>query len=651
MRRIILLMLMSLLGLLFTACGGTLNTTVELEQDMSGRRIMKYEVSKEDFQEYSNVSIAVAEQQVSRNCPEGWQYEFKQTQDSYVLTFIMPFSSIEDAQTKMEAVTGSAGSCGISYYQASGVFCEGFSYEEAFEAESLFTWFKDVLVNCGCVDLSYLTYIINESETKLLYGGREYHASDTLVAKEFSYISIEGIEISTYVNGDGTYNRTLTMSMQEVNLEKRKEKILAFMEESVPDGASGEWTKKNGMHTHTVTMQNLSAEEMQKAMQTYTHSEETIFETREHEAQEEDYALLTREISYAEYMDFREYGSSAKGEVRIQYVQNNENMDGELYFCLNKFSDWKISSIFGEEWRFWNFSDNETDKVGDGVQTYNLSYLDRVSLVYRGVYYFDVTEVAWNTEVWSQNNLESQLIFFLEENTFEEETDALVYACEQKIAKENLTGVTVEKVKIKGLQAVVFTFTGSDSDINRVRRILTETQGSSVDVLKEQSLLACFEEKNLYSLTKTIVFEESVWPQGFLASPESYGKELKVTYSLVVAGEEMSKKEGVPSEVYYGGEYQDEVRIGVIHETLNPMAVLFFLLIAVGVISILVGVMFLLIAVMKKIRKAQNKKARVSSEVTPVAQKHIVSNENKPTYDAAAELVADLFGADSDSAD
>lgn len=648
MKRFIILFVISFLGIFFTACGGTLNTTVELEQDMSGRRVMEYEVSKEDFQEYSNVSIAVVEQQVSQNCPEGWTYEFKQTQDSYILTFTMPFSSVEDAMERMEAVTGTPGSCEISCYQAEGVFCEGFSYEEQFEAESLFEWFKDVLVNCGCVDLTYLTYIINESETKLVYDGNQYYSDDTLVVKDFSYIPIDNIEISTYVNGDGTYNRKITMSVQEMNLNKRADKIRKFMEASIPDGGSGEWTESYGMHTHTVTMQNLSAEEMQEAMQTYTHSEETVFETREHESDDEAYALLTREISYAEYLDFREYGSSAEGEVNVNYVQENENMKGELYFCLNEFKDWKISNIFGDEWRFWNFENKETDKVGDGIQIYPLYYLSRVSLVYRGVYYFDVTEVEWDTEVHSKDQIETSLSFILAESTFEEETDALILSCRHKIEEEDLEGVTVEKTQVKGNPVVIFTFTGNDTGINHARKVLTQTEDADKDVMDEVSALACFEEDNLFDLKKTIVFEESVWPEGFLAPPESYGTDITVFYSLTVAGKEFSNQEGVPSSVFYGGEYKDEVRVGVIHETANLSAFLLIGAIVFGFASIVTGIVLIAIGMIKKRKVAEHKKAWETVAVPPMPEKTSELNQNTPSNDVAEQLAADLFGQDSD---
>lgn len=647
MKKIILLFLISMLGLFFTACGGKLNTTVELESDMSGRRIMEYKVSQKDFQEYANVSIAVLEQQIAQKCPEGWTYEVEETTDSYVVTFIMPFSSIEDAITKMETVTGSIGSCEVSCYQAQGVFCEGFAYEEKFEAESILQWFKDMLVNCGCVDLTYISYVIDESETKLIYTGKQFVSGNTLTVKDFSYIKIDSIEIATYVNGDGTYNRTLAMSIRETDLNKRKEKILNFMEESIPTGASGEWTEVNGMHTHTVTLQNLSAEEMQEAMQTYTHSEETIFEIREHESEEEAYALLAREISYAEYMDFREYASSADGEVSINYIQQNENMKGELYFCLNEYKNWNISNIFGEEWRLWNFNQSDTEHVGDGIQTYPLHYLSKVSLVYRGIYYFDVTEISWDTEVKSKDQIETQISFLLSEDTVEEETDALILACEQKIAEENLKGVTVEKAKVKANEVILFTLSGTDNEINHARKVLTNTYDDEADVLEEKSAVACFEEAGMLSLKKTIVFEESVWPEGFLTAPENYQEELKVAYSLTIAGQEFSSKENIPSVIHYGGEYTDEMRVGMIHETVNMTAFLLIGATVFGVISVLVGIALVIIAMLKKGKIRKDKKTRVPVAVTPVRESVVKSNDNTSIYDAAEELAADLFGPDN----
>lgn len=647
MKKIILFLLISLFGLFFTACGGELETTVELEQDLSGCRTMKYVISKEDFSENSNVSIGVAEKQIATKCPAEFEYEFKQTEDEYILTFTMPFASLEDAQAKMEAVAGKT--CEIAFYQGEGVFCEGFSYEEKFDAELLFSWFEDVLVNCGCVNISYQSYIIEKSNTTIFYGGKKYTAKDTVVAKDFSYIEINNLEIATYVNGDGTYDRTLAMSIQEVNLNKKRAAIEAFMAKSIPTCGEGEWSEENGMHTHTVTLKKLSETQMQDAMRTYTHSEDTIFETRDGEADAESYVLLSREISYAEYLDLREYGSNEAGQVNVTYIQQNENMSGELYFYLNEYRDWDVFNIFGDEWKVWNFNNQQTDKVGDGIQTYPLSYLDKISLVYKGSYFFDVTQLEWDTKVYSQKKIENEIAFSLAKETSAEETDMLIRTCTKKIEEEKLSGVTVKKEETDGIQKVVFTMKGSDLEINKARGVLTHVNYDEKDDLEEKSMIMCFEEAGIMSLTKTIVFEETVWPAGFLAQPDSYKKKIPILYSLEIAGKEIEQSTDVPAKILYGENYTEAARVGVVRETVNFMGILWMLLIVLGLISLTLGMVFFLLAVIKKYRNNKKEKAQGISKEKPMPERIPVVKEETPSYDAAEQLVADLFGQNSDS--
>ena len=51
-KKLLFLMLITAFLLMFAACGGTLDTTVNLNEDFSGTRVMKYTVSKSDFNEY-----------------------------------------------------------------------------------------------------------------------------------------------------------------------------------------------------------------------------------------------------------------------------------------------------------------------------------------------------------------------------------------------------------------------------------------------------------------------------------------------------------------------------------------------------------------------------------------------------------------------
>ena len=73
-KKFLFLMLITIFMLVLTACGGSLETTVNLNTDLSGTRTMKYVITKSDFAEYVSGDITAVDATIQANVPEGLTY-------------------------------------------------------------------------------------------------------------------------------------------------------------------------------------------------------------------------------------------------------------------------------------------------------------------------------------------------------------------------------------------------------------------------------------------------------------------------------------------------------------------------------------------------------------------------------------------------
>ena len=190
MKRVLFLFMLTFLCALFTACGGELTTIIELEQDMSGRRIMKYEISKEEYAECVSDPIATVDSKIRANCPEELQYELEETKDSYIAVFTMEFASLEEAEEKITPLAREGEEYVIDCFIPEGVFCEGFFYEERFEAEAVMDWFVRLMNDTGYVEGGRVSNFIDKSLVILKYGGEIYSANAKIRVEDFSYVGV-----------------------------------------------------------------------------------------------------------------------------------------------------------------------------------------------------------------------------------------------------------------------------------------------------------------------------------------------------------------------------------------------------------------------------------------------------------------------------
>ncbi|MBR4965462.1 MAG: hypothetical protein IKY53_03120, partial [Lachnospiraceae bacterium] len=127
-KKLLFLMLITAFLLMFAACGGTLDTTVNLNEDFSGTRVMKYTVSKSDFNEYVSGDIASVDATIAANVPANLTYAFSEDESNYIATFTMNFSSLEEQSAQASALINDGGEYSTNFLVGESVFSKGFVY-------------------------------------------------------------------------------------------------------------------------------------------------------------------------------------------------------------------------------------------------------------------------------------------------------------------------------------------------------------------------------------------------------------------------------------------------------------------------------------------------------------------------------------------
>ena len=84
MKKKLCILAMTIFMLTCAACGGNLETTVNLNSDLSGTREMKYTIPKEDYNEYVTGDITAVDATIAANVPEPLTYAMTEDESNYI---------------------------------------------------------------------------------------------------------------------------------------------------------------------------------------------------------------------------------------------------------------------------------------------------------------------------------------------------------------------------------------------------------------------------------------------------------------------------------------------------------------------------------------------------------------------------------------
>lgn len=242
------------------SAGSNVDTTLVLNKDLSGVRQMTININADVFQQYFNGTVEDINSLLESQCPKELKWNYSDADGNMRYDMSLEFSSVDDYKTKVAALTGSDPEIKVSLPDS--VWASGISYEENFTSLDLLNWMKELFVNNQFVDSSNAGKIFNIGSTSVTYNDQTYSTGNNIRLNDMSYVSLDSIHILTDINEDGSFRRQVVVRVPGASMSKKGDEIQAYLNGVVPTGATAEWGEEGGLTIFTVSASNLTAEQL-----------------------------------------------------------------------------------------------------------------------------------------------------------------------------------------------------------------------------------------------------------------------------------------------------------------------------------------------------------------------------------------------------
>lgn len=306
-RRLFALLGAILVATLLAAGCAKIDTTLKLNRDLSGSRVMTAYISASDMS--SNVPATAAELDaiVEGALPSALTYkQFVEGDDGVKAVFTLDFSSIEDYVAKVEELLA-AGNVDlvpeVTIEQLDSPFATGAYVDENFSSLDLLAWLEDPLIAAGVVEESDRSDILSSGDTRVLIDGEEFTTGSQIYVDSAQSQGFSGISMVTnYNDADDTWDRTFIFQTSSYDYRKISDDVEVYFSETVPNGGLlTENTQDSGSSPQwELTYTGLSTDEVTEITDGVFLSSNAIFELKQDEGLDAKFAALTgRLIDYA----------------------------------------------------------------------------------------------------------------------------------------------------------------------------------------------------------------------------------------------------------------------------------------------------------------------------------------------------------------
>lgn len=272
-KKYILMILMLLLTLVFSVAlsgcnaGSSINTTLTINDDLSGKRDMKIIINNDVFNEYFSGTITDLNNIITIYCPSSITYEYYESESSREYVFTLSFSSLLDYQSKVNNILGEESTIVIEVPES--IWVNGIYVEESFESVDLLAWLSNALIENGYVSESNASMIFSDGSTEVIYNGQSNSSSSQIYVDQIEYINIDEINFFKDINNFDDYNLKVEFAIPSKYLDLKGEEIRAYFI-SLDDGFMNytEETEDGYGSIFSFAKENISASEEEKFLKT-----------------------------------------------------------------------------------------------------------------------------------------------------------------------------------------------------------------------------------------------------------------------------------------------------------------------------------------------------------------------------------------------
>lgn len=315
---------------LLTGCSGsTVDTSLTINEDLSGCRAIDMSVTKSNIDEYVQGTEADVESCLEKALPSDLSYTVKEQEDKVVFHFDLEFDSVSDYEKKVEAITDKDVNISISI--SDSVWTSGIFIEEDFESQDLLEWFKQALVDEELISESNGDSLFGSGSTQVVYGNETYSCSSRIRVDETVTQGIDSIDVLTTVKGLDNFDRKIIFKVPESSMNENGAKISEYMKSLAKSGMTFEETKEDSMTVFSYEAKSLNMSDLETFMKTIFGKDNVTLSKEEPQGTDSSafsfYSLFIENVKFTDFVvgnatTYCNYYTAINNEFQVRDTRN-----------------------------------------------------------------------------------------------------------------------------------------------------------------------------------------------------------------------------------------------------------------------------------------------------------------------------------------
>ena len=224
---LILTFLIIFAAVFMSGCGDTeakVENFMKIADDFVGERIVTIDFGKDFAKEKDKQKII--ENVIKEDCPPVMSCRSEVLEGHYRCIFVVSFSSVEDYKIKVASIIGNQ--IAVAFGYTDSVLAKGTYYKEDYDGIELVSWLADSLYQKGYNDIALR---FNPNSNIVKYNGEILNSkSSVLDTSTVKGENVHGITIDTVNHKNGSYDRTMILSVSSSSYNKLGASLKNLME-------------------------------------------------------------------------------------------------------------------------------------------------------------------------------------------------------------------------------------------------------------------------------------------------------------------------------------------------------------------------------------------------------------------------------------
>lgn len=395
-KKFMLLLLITFSLLLISGCTPKINTTLNINNNCIGSRVMKLSLPRTYIDKNVNGGQKAFDSLINIDCPTELSVE-KNLDNLYCnYIFTLQFSSKDEYINKVESILGRK--TGTVFCCSETPFSNGVRIKEDFTSSDLLGFIKTKARELNLISGEDVDLLGNLS-TSVSYNGVVSEQGDNVDFSQMKSVDLKRINIVTTPHQNGSFSRSVGFTVSNNAYNDNFDQISEYLNSRVPKGDTGYWVDGDGEKVFNIDCANSSIKELNKKTN-------TIFDT---ESSQASFSKNIDKLSSTKYV-FKE------GICLDAFLNSDNKVDVEYSFVSNE--NFKISKLYEDNIEQYGESN-------ENVFTIN-GRMDKIDIDAESETDYSPKNIIVNTKDNGDGTFEKNIAFELKDEKFEDSKENML---------------------------------------------------------------------------------------------------------------------------------------------------------------------------------------------------------------------------------